>query len=386
MRLSNLYLLAGVLALVVSTPAQAIVVDDFSMSDPAAGFSLLLNDGGILESHLETGLPNGNVLGGARHVQVDWQGIPLGLGPFPGDTSQVDVNVATSPGVARMTVNGDPRFVYSYGRGAGLANAWTPMDISATDNVKVTLGASIAEDLTFGAFIYGELFGRTQLWASTPFNLVAGNIDTVFDIPQAVTFTAFDTSNVPHVVPVGDLLEHTTGMSLEWVGYDNPDAITTFDLSLIELVAPGCSKPGDFDGDGDVDADDIDILCDNMGGDPLEYDLDGDNDVDEDDFVYLIENLVELTDGSGRTGTKRGDFNLDGLINATDLAIMKPNFGFSPRKYAQGNANCDDLVNATDLAILAANFGYIAPPAPVPEPVSLTLLACGGLAALRRRR
>ncbi|MHC4986567.1 MAG: hypothetical protein ACYTFO_10480, partial [Planctomycetota bacterium] len=95
---------------------------------------------------------------------------------------------------------------------------------------------------------------------------------------------------------------------------------------------------GDFNDDGLVDANDVDILCDNLGD--AAYDLDGDSDADEDDMIYLIETLVELTDGSGRVGTQRGDFNLDGLINATDLAIIKSGFGLSGMGYADGNANC----------------------------------------------
>ncbi|MHC4985868.1 MAG: hypothetical protein ACYTFO_06905 [Planctomycetota bacterium] len=116
--------------------------------------------------------------------------------------------------------------------------------------------------------------------------------------------------------------------------------------------AAAAGPVGDFDNDGDVDTDDIDLLCDNLGD--AAFDLDGDGDADEDDMIFLIEELVELTDGSGRTGTQVGDFNLDGLINATDLAIMNPNFGLSGMLYQNGNANCDDLINATDLAILAA--------------------------------
>ena len=140
---------------------------------------------------------------------------------------------------------------------------------------------------------------------------------------------------------------------------------------------------GDFDDDGDVDAGDIDILCDNLGDSA--YDLDDDGDADEDDMDFLIENLVELTDGSDRVGTQRGDFNLDGLINATDLAVMNPGFGLTGLGYAAGNANCDDVINATDLAILAANFGYVAPAA-VPEPMTLSLLSLGAAAGLRRKQ
>ena len=151
---------------------------------------------------------------------------------------------------------------------------------------------------------------------------------------------------------------------------------------------------GDFDGNGEVNALDIDILCDNMGSlDPV-YDLDDgsgtgtpDGVVDEDDMIYHVEKLVELQDGSGRLGSKRGDFNLDGFVDGTDLALMKAAFGQPDQTYADGNANCDLLVDGTDLAILKSNMGFIAPTGGgVPEPVTIGLLALGGLALLRRRR
>ena len=154
------------------------------------------------------------------------------------------------------------------------------------------------------------------------------------------------------------------------------------------LSSIGPSSPpveGDYDGDGDVDADDINMLCDNMGGDPATYDADGDGDVDEDDMIYHIENLVELTDGSGRVGSKRGDFNLDGFVDGTDLALMKVAFGQPGQDYADGNANCDAFVDGTDLAILKSNMGFIAPTGGVPEPMTLGLMALGGLALLRRK-
>ena len=152
--------------------------------------------------------------------------------------------------------------------------------------------------------------------------------------------------------------------------------------------AVASTRTGDFDGDGNVDADDIDILCANMGGAIDPYDVDEDGDVDEDDMTFMVENLVEWNNGVDTgVGTKQGDFNLDGVINATDLAIMKINFGGADKGYADANANCDTVVNATDLAILKTNFGFTAPTGGgVPEPATLSLLVLGAAGALSRRR
>ncbi len=148
------------------------------------------------------------------------------------------------------------------------------------------------------------------------------------------------------------------------------------------------TTPGDFDDDGDIDGDDIGDLCANITGsgnppnDP-KYDLDGDGDTDQVDMDILIHDLVEITGGDG-TGTEYGDFDLDGDIDTTDLTILATNFGLGTT-WSEGNANCDLVIDTTDLAIMATNFGFVASGA-VPEPATLSLLAVGSAALIRRRR
>ena len=181
-------------------------------------------------------------------------------------------------------------------------------------------------------------------------------------------------------------------MTIRMIHMDGPYGTIEYDPDGFDgniVVGPGGSLPGDFDGDGDIDADDIDILCANMGsGDLATYDLDDSGVVDEDDMILLVETLVEYdTDGDGTAdgqGTFQGDFNLDGVVNATDLQIMKGNFGVGGVGFAGGNANCDTVVNATDLQILKAKFGLVA--SAVPEPLTIGLLAAGATALLRRKR
>ena len=154
--------------------------------------------------------------------------------------------------------------------------------------------------------------------------------------------------------------------------------------SLIGLRITKLGLAGDFDGDGDVDADDIDLIYEfirtSVPPTGASYDLVADGMIDQFDVDLLVHSLVEAGDG---TGTEYGDFNLDGLVNGTDLSILSSNFG-GPAGYAGGNANGDLLINGTDLSILSSSFGFVAAAA-IPEPMTLSLLAAGAVALLRRR-
>ena len=123
--------------------------------------------------------------------------------------------------------------------------------------------------------------------------------------------------------------------------------------------------PGDANLDEVVDLDDFIILkAGGFGGGVdgwLLADFDGDADTDLDDFVTL-----------------KGHFGLKGTEGLL-LSLQGWDFDFD------GDADVDDLALVEACPYGEFMTGQWTGPA-VPEPVSLSLLALGGLAAIRRRR
>ena len=81
------------------------------------------------------------------------------------------------------------------------------------------------------------------------------------------------------------------------------------------------------------------------------------------------------------------DFNSDGTVNQTDLAIWESEYGMSPGVQADGNG--DGVVNGMDFLILQRFFGATSPLSSinsVPEPATLLLLCLGALANPRAVR
>jgi len=170
--------------------------------------------------------------------------------------------------------------------------------------------------------------------------------------------------------------------NIEWFIYNwNDGGNTTSGVITGPLAVQG--RLGDFDGDGDIDADDIDALgaAIQAGSTDLEFDMDGDGSVDSDDFDMHVTTLVDTALGEG-TGTAFGDFNLDGLVGILDLGLLGDGYN-STNGWANGDANGDGTVGILDLGLLGDNYGYDG--SVVPEPATLSLLALGGVALMRRR-
>ncbi len=172
----------------------------------------------------------------------------------------------------------------------------------------------------------------------------------------------------------------------EYGGYFFKDRIEVGenDPFAMKLMVLPAGRAGDFDGDGDIDADDIDALAAAIQASSTDtiYDMDGDGDVDADDFAFHVHNLVDTALGEG-TGTEFGDFNLDGMVSILDLGALGDGYGVGTG-WAQGDANGDGTVGILDLGFLGDNYGYDG--SAIPEPATMSLLGLGAVAILRRRR
>jgi hypothetical protein len=114
-------------------------------------------------------------------------------------------------------------------------------------------------------------------------------------------------------------------------------------------------------------------------------------------------NMIQLSDAQGNSlGTMRqaaymttdpapvmlpGDANQDRTVDVIDLGLLATSYGRPADAYwGIGDFNGDGAVDVIDLGQLATNYGTSVGDSTVPEPATLSLLACGALAAVRRGR
>ena len=139
---------------------------------------------------------------------------------------------------------------------------------------------------------------------------------------------------------------------------------------------------GDFDGNGALDAADIDQLTQAVTNGDVSFDLDNDGAISQEDRRVWVEELMN---------TYFGDSNLDGEFNSSDFVAV-----FTAGEYedgvagnsswAEGDWNGDGDFDSSDFVSAFSAGGYEIGPrqaAVVPEPTSISLVLLGLLSLFR---
>ena len=178
------------------------------------------------------------------------------------------------------------------------------------------------------------------------------------------------------------LVEHGTSLDV-MIFSQNPD-LTPEELD--ELLSTPGGLPGDFNGDGVLDALDINDLTAQSASqlNRTEYDLNGDMLVDTQDVNVWVKDLFK---------SWIGDANLDDEFNSGDLVEVLSAGAYEvdvDAFWTSGDFNGDGRANSSDLVVALSDGGYEQGPlgavASVPEPSSLVLVLLGLFGAAGRLR
>ena len=148
------------------------------------------------------------------------------------------------------------------------------------------------------------------------------------------------------------------------------------------LHAANVTISGDFDGDGDYDCDDINLLSNAASGSgDLAFDLNGDGTVDTADRDAWLAEAGAANLASGNPYLLF-DLDLDGVSDGTDFVIWNSNKFTANANYCSGDTNLDGFVDGMDFLDFNRNKFMSADhvSSPVPEPSArLGLIAAIGL-------
>lgn len=147
------------------------------------------------------------------------------------------------------------------------------------------------------------------------------------------------------------------------------------------IIVGSSPDAGDFDEDGVLDVDDVDLLATEIreGGHDVVFDVDLNGDVSSNDRRVWITDLAK---------TFFGDANLDGEFNSGDLVSVFTAGSYETRDaagWAEGDWTGDGIFSSADLVLAFQDGGYEQGPraavSSVPEP-SFSLLIIGAASML----
>ena len=131
---------------------------------------------------------------------------------------------------------------------------------------------------------------------------------------------------------------------------DGDGSITLADVNAMGALADNAitfPRPGDFNRDGELDADDIDLLfaAANEENPAREFDIDGNGSVDRGDVNVWLSRIADRG---------FGDVNLDGELSFRDFLLLNANFGLTENVgWGNGDLNGDGMVDFGDFLELS---------------------------------
>lgn len=190
----------------------------------------------------------------------------------------------------------------------------------------------------------------------------------------------------PLLTATDSVLTDVGGVGLFATDNDNRDVPSKVAFHEFRVIVQG--EPGDFDGNGVVDAHDIDMLSNAIRSNDQRtgFDLDQSGQVNRNDRTYLVENLLN---------SWFGDSNLDGQFDSGDFVVVFQAGQFedgiaSNSSWTEGDWNGDAEFDSGDfvLAFQSGGFeqGRRAGAISVPEPSPFYLMAIVLFAMVGRRR
>jgi len=223
---------------------------------------------------------------------------------------------------------------------SSLGNFATPLDVEGAYGIQFYINSSFGNGNNIADHLQFSLNGTDNTTADERSDeAVSGNLWTDENLWISVS-------------------DSTTSISL----LAGAETSETHSPSDYEVVDAPPALIGDFDGDGDVDADDIDAYRGNIGqsamGELAPLNLDQDEMITLADHNLLVTQHVQTS--NNLTGTILGDANLDGTINVLGdaLALVSSLGSDGNASWSDGDFNADGNVDVlNDAFILVGNLG-----------------------------